>query len=366
MSAQTALDSQTETPVVDPPPTKKKLVRRTDRDYSQQLRRAFQAALVVLNVWIGVQFYLFVRYFETGGQGRLVARPAGVEGWLPIAALMNLKATLLTGELPKVHPSGLFLLVAFLGISLLLRKAFCSWLCPVGTFSEYLWKLGRKTFRRNFRLPGKIDVPLRGLKYLLLALFVYAVVHMPVEDILAFLHGPYGLVADVKMLNFFRFLSTAGAITIGVLVVASIFIQNFWCRYLCPYGALMGITSLFSPMRIRREESACIDCAKCAKACPASLPVDKLVTIKSAECAACMECVAVCPAQGALDMTLLVPGAKPSRRRVPAWAMAAGIAAIFLGLVGWAQLTGHWTTDIPRDIYMELIPQAQYLSHPGM
>lgn len=367
MSAQTVLDPQTETPeTASRSKPKKKLVRRTGRDYSQPLRRSFQAAFVLLNIWIGVQFYVFVRYFEAGGQGTPTRRPPGVEGWLPIAALMNLKATLLTGKLPEVHPSGLFLLITFLSISLLLRKAFCSWLCPVGTFSEYLWKLGRKMFGRNFRWPGKVDVPLRGLKYLLLSLFVYAVVHMPVEEILAFLHGPYGLVADVKMLNFFRFLSTAGAISISVLVVASIFVQNFWCRYLCPYGALMGIVSLLSPVRIRRAESACIDCAQCAKACPASLPVDKLITIGSAECAACMECVAVCPAQSALDMAVFMPGFQPRHRRVPAWAMALAIAGLFLGIVGWAQLTGHWRTDIPREIYMELVPQAQYLTHPGM
>ena len=54
------------------------------------------------------------------------------------------------------------------------------------------------------------------------------------------------------------------------MVVASVFVQNFWCRYLCPYGALLGLTSLLSPLRIRREPAACIDCAKCAKACPSS------------------------------------------------------------------------------------------------
>jgi polyferredoxin len=365
MSAQGVVtQAETEANGAKPNAPKKKLIRRLDSDYSQRLRLVFQAAFVVLNVWIGVQFYFFVRYFETGEQGKFVARPAGVEGWLPIAALMNLKAMLLTGVLPRIHPSGMFLLLTFLAISFLLRKAFCSWLCPVGTLSEYLWKLGRKTFNRNFRLPRKVDVPLRGLKYLLLSLFIYAVVHMPVEGIIEFLHGPYGLVADVKMLNFFRFISTTAVIVIAVLVVASIFVQNFWCRYLCPYGALMGLVSLFSPMRIRRDEGACIDCAKCAKACPASLPVDKLVTIKSAECAACMECVAVCPAKGALDMALVVPAMKA--RKVPAWAIAAGIAVLFFGVVGWAKASGHWNSDIPRQVYMELIPEAQQLTHPGM
>lgn len=338
---------------------KKKLVRRTEVDRSQLLRRTVQLAFLCLNLWIGLQFYFFVRYFENGGQGRWFARPAGVEGWLPIAAMMNLKASLMTGSLPSVHPAGMFLLIAFLSISLLFRKAFCGWLCPVGTVSEYLWRLGRKIFGKNFLPPRWLDVGLRGLKYLLLSLFIYAVVSMPLDSLIAFLQGPYGLIADVKMLNFFRFMGTAALIVIGLLIVASILIQNFWCRYLCPYGALMGLVALVSPIRIRREPSACIDCGKCAKACPAALPVDKLVTIKSAECMACMECVAVCPAKDALGLTTIV-----SRRRVSAWSVAAGITILFFGIIGWAHITGHWNSHIPRQTYLELVLHAQELHHP--
>ena len=195
----------------------------------------------------------------------------------------------------------MFLLIAFLAASWIFRKSFCGWLCPVGTASEYLWRLGRQTFGRNFRLPRKLDIGLRSLKYLLLALFLYAVGSMSVPAIRAFLEGPYGIVDDVKMLNFFRFLGLAGGIVVALLVIASVFVQNFWCRYLCPYGALMGLAALTSPLRIRRETSQCIDCGKCAKACPSALPVDKLITIRSPECTGCLECVASCPGRRRID-----------------------------------------------------------------
>jgi polyferredoxin len=250
------------------------------------------------------------------------------------------------------------LLVAFLAISFFWRKAFCSWLCPVGTISEWLWRTGRRTFRRNFYLPRWADVALRSLKYILLGLFLYAVALMSVAAIGAFLEGPYGVIADVKMLNFFRFLSVTAAVILGVLLVASVFIQNLWCRYLCPYGALVGLAARFSPARIRRAPEACIDCAKCAKACPALLPVDKLITVRSVECTGCLDCVAVCPAAGALWMSA------GKRRRVPAWAMAAGIAFLFLGFVGYAQWTGHWSTEIPAQVYSDLVPRAHEFSHP--
>jgi polyferredoxin len=190
--------------------------------------------------------------------------------------------------------------------------------------------------------------------------------------------SPYGIIADVRMLNFFRHIGQTAAIVLGLLGVASLFIKNFWCRYLCPYGALLGIVSLASPARIRRNTESCIDCAKCAKACPSALPVDKLITIKSAECTGCLECVAVCPAQDTLSLALphfVLPqilgqkgqGATRQAPRIPVWAMAAGIAALFLGIVGFAKTAGHWDSPVPRGVYEQLVPHVDEVQHaiPG-
>ena len=247
---------------------KKPLIRRAAQDRSQRIRHAVQWAFAALNGWLGVQFYLWVRYFERGGVGVYVSRPAGAEGWLPIAGLMNAKYFLLTGQIPVIHPAALVLFAAFMLLSVLLKKSFCSWLCPVGTLSESLWKLGRRIFGRNLQLPRWADLPLRPLKYLLLGFFVFAIGSMSAEALQSFMYTEYGLVADVKMLNFFRDIGPTAAIVIGLLVLLSMLVRNFWCRYLCPYGALMGLASLLSPVKIRRDGEACIDCGKCAKACP--------------------------------------------------------------------------------------------------
>ena len=344
---------------------KKKLVRRTTQDNSQKIRHTLQTAFLLLNVWLGAQFYLWVRQFEVPGSSLWVGRPAGVEGWLPIAGMMNLKYLLVSHHIPAVHPAAMFLLLAFLSIAFLFRKAFCSWLCPVGTVSEYLWRAGRKMFGRNFRIPPWLDIPLRGLKYLLLGFFVWAVAGMSAGAIESFMHSPYGLIAAVKMLDFFRFMSVTGFIVIGLLVAASLFVENFWCRYLCPYGALLGLASLFSPLRIQRNADACVDCTKCARACPSGLPVDRVASVRSAECTGCLVCVSACPAEGALTMSL--PKMLEARRRrhgLPAWAMATGIALLFLGLVGLAKVTGHWNSSVPNSVYHELIPRAGSVAHP--
>ena len=212
---------------------------------------------------------------------------------------------------------------------------------------------------RNLDLPRWLDVPLRGLKYVLLSFFVWVITGMSADALREFLGSPYGLVADVKMLDFFRELGIIGAAVLLGLVVFSVLVKNAWCRFLCPYGALLGLVSSLSPVRIRRDPDTCIDCMKCAKACPSALPVDRLLSVKSPECTGCMECVAVCPVRGALDLAIT------RKHRIPSGAMAAGIALIFLGLVATAHVMGHWHTSLPDDVYRALVPKTDSLTHPG-
>lgn len=353
-----------------PDRARKVFVRRLAPDHSQQIRHTVQWLFVALNGWIGLQFYLWVRYFERGGQGLYVSRPAGVEGWLPIAGLINAKYLLLTGRVPAVHPAAMYLFFGFVLMSLLFKKAFCSWLCPVGTLSENLWKLGQRFFGRNLRLPKWADIPLRGLKYLLLSFFLFIVGSMSRGMLEGFMATPFGLMADVKMLNFFRGMGLTAALVIGLLTLLSMLIENFWCRYLCPYGALLGLASLLSPVKIRRDTESCIDCGRCARVCPSNLKVDKLVQIRSAECNACMTCVAACPAKNALQFALppksvAQPEQRWQQRSLRPLVVAAALVYIFIGVVLIARATNHWQTNLPRDVYMRLVPHASELEHAG-
>lgn len=182
---------------------------------------------------------------------------------------------------------------------------------------------------------------------------------MPVPALRAFLESPYGLIADVKMLDFFRAAGRTTIVVCSTLVILSVITKNFWCRYLCPYGALLGLVSVLSPTRITRDPISCIDCGKCTKACPSLIPVDRLLTVRTPECNGCLTCVSACPVKDALEMRTLV-----RRRRVPAGLIAAGIAAIFLIVVGYAKATGSWEGRVPEHVFFELIPNAASLAHP--
>jgi polyferredoxin len=206
---------------------------------------------------------------------------------------------------------------------------------------------------------------------LLLGFFVFVISAMSAEALESFMQTPYGLVADVKMLNFFREMGLTTAIVVALLIFGSMLVQNFWCRYLCPYGALMGLVSLLSPVKIRRDADACIDCGKCARACPAGLPVDRLMQIRSAECSACMVCVTACPAQDALQFSLpprraAAPEQRWFRRALGPLAVTCILAYIFFGLILLARVTSHWKTNIPRAVYMNLVLHVNEVTHPGM
>ncbi len=128
-------------------------------------------------------------------------------------------------------------------------------------------------------------------------------------------------------------------IQIGVLAV---FYRNFWCRYFCPYGALMGLLALLSPLIVRRKPSDCIECGNCSAACPHRISVNQQISVISPECSGCMDCTVVCPVPGALHMEARLSA---NRALKPA-NMGTAIILLFVGLVYLAQITGHWQSHL--------------------
>ena len=236
-----------------------------------RFRNYVQWGVFLVTLGIGLQF-LYLCASGLKGGAITVPRPPGVEGFLPIGGLMAWKGLFTIGVWDPVHPAAMVILGYAGVISLLLRKSFCGWFCPVGTLSEWLYKAGAWIFGKNYRLPAWLDYPLRSLKYALLGFFVWTIFTMP-DRRYGLYGGPYYKMADVKMLFFFTRMSVTAAVVLGILAVCSLFIKNFWCRFLCPYGALMGLFAMVGPTRIERDQETCINCKRCTDICPHSLPV---------------------------------------------------------------------------------------------
>lgn len=329
---------------------------------TQTLRFYSQLFSLLINLWIGVQFYLWVNYIESGGTSMQVSRPPGVEGWLPISSLVSLRHWWHTGIINEIHPAGLFIFLVILATAFLFKKGFCGWICPVGLISELTGDIGEKFWKRRIKPSKWLDWPLRSLKYMLLALFVYAVfISMTKADIEGFLYTDYNIVADVLMLRFFTDISLLSLSVITGLFVIGFVIRGFWCRYLCPYGALLGLAGLISPTRLRRVPSTCIDCSSCARSCPSHIKVDKHKEVVSDECIGCMACVDSCPVKKTLEVKVISPRWTVSPR---VWAIS--LIFFFWGSLFAVKMWGPWENQVSTEKYMQIMPSARSgaLRHP--
>jgi polyferredoxin len=324
------------------------------RTYLRPLRYAVQFAFLILTLYIGWRFYGFVRHFEAGGP--FVERPASVDAFLPIGGLMAFKYFFLTGIVDPVHPAGFFLFAAILGVSLVMKKGFCGWICPVGTLSQYFWMAGEKIFGRNFRIRGFTDISLRSLKYVLMGFFLLAIGVMPLWSTAMFFIGDYYKVVDVRMMKFFTEMTTVTMWVLIALAALSFLYKNFWCRYLCPYGALLGLVSRLSPFKVRRNEEQCSHCHACTRHCPTHIDVENTAVVKSAECYGCLTCVSRCPAEGALNLTVST-GKKVSVVKAALFPVA--LIALFYLVIGIGMATGKWHSKVPYEDYQQLISEVQ-------
>ena len=313
----------------------------------QLYRKIIQYLFLATIVLIGIQFTIFVGQLENGSRPT-VSRPPGIEAFLPISSLISLKYWLVSGVFNRVHPSGLIILLTVLATAVLLKRGFCSWVCPFGLLTEYLNRLHRFIFRKNVKLPAWLDYPLRSLKYLLLAFFLWAVfLQMNAAALENFIYSPYNMVADIKMLHFFTFISSFTLRILVILFGLSLLIRNFWCRYLCPYGALLGLLSLASLYKIHRNEATCTQCRKCTRTCPVDIKIHKTLSVVSDECHACLKCVAVCPEKDTLYIS-----ATNRRAILKPWVYAAVVCLLFIGGSLAGRLTGYWQTAISDNEYL--------------
>jgi ferredoxin len=184
-----------------------------------------------------------------------------------------------------------FLTVIF---AIVFSRSFCGNICPFGALQELIGLIVPK----KIKVPQKADRYLRKIKYLVLIIsIIMAWVTMtlwlsPFDPWAAFSH----IYKGQEMINEFAI----GTIVLVITVIASLFISRFFCKYLCPAGALYALISKISPMKIVRDTKKCVNCGICTKNCPMDIEVHEAEKVKSSECITCSMCVDVCPGAGTM------------------------------------------------------------------
>ncbi|MCE5287469.1 MAG: 4Fe-4S binding protein [Pelosinus sp.] len=292
------------------------------------------------------------------GQNAFAYRFPCLEGFLPISATVGLKYWLFTGNFDPIHPAGLTILLLAISSAFLLKRGFCSHICPIGTISEYAYKARTYFLKFTIKLPKLLTYFLRVPKYLLLGFLLLAVfVWMPFQDIVFFIRSPYNTISEVKMLYFFLEPSLLTLEVITGLLLFSLLISNFWCRFLCPYGALLSIFSFFSLIAVTRNREECVSCHSCEKACPSQLSITNKEKVSSVECTFCQNCIKTCP-RGALKIQSDWGG-----YHLTTWQYSCVLLGIFIVGLGIAAITGHWASAELPAYWLKYAPMAHMIFH---
>ena len=317
---------------------------------NKTIRRTIQSFFAAECLYAG---WLFVRFLDWTANPRaaFTPRPASIEGFLPIAALAGLKRLVLDGVYDPIHPAGLTIFLAAAIGARLFRKNFCGAVCPVGLASELLGEAGRRLGLAR-SAPRFLNRWLGLIKYALMALLLGSVLLlMDADSIRDFQASAYNLTADAHLLRLFVRPSTTFLCVLGLLAVAGLLWRNAWCRWLCPYGALLGLLGRASPCSVRFDRAGCDGCGACRRACPLDIPPGKAE--RSTLCFACGQCVQACPHPGTLRLHIF-------RKPVPSWAALLAGTALFLGICLLAMADGHWNAELPaqmlRGFYAPALP----------
>ena len=259
------------------------------RPRSIKIRKVVQIFFFVLIGFISINHTL-----AESGKGIAFLSDASLHALCPFGGVVTIYQYAAVGTfVQKIHESSFALMVIGFVLALLFGPVFCGWVCPLGSVQEFFSSIGRKLFKRRFNrvVPAKLDRVLRYTRYLVLAWVIYMTA---ASGTLIFSdYDPYFALFNLWSSE----LAIGGVIVLGVTLALSLVMERPWCKYACPYGAVLGISNLFRVFKIKRQESTCIACGACSKRCPMNIPVDSQNVVRDHQCISCLECTseAVCP-----------------------------------------------------------------------
>lgn len=281
--------------------------------------------LALLTVMVTLASYMHI----TLGGGKAPS----IHALCPYGGLESLYQVFSAGTfISKIFSGTLILFGITLAVALLFRRSFCGVICPFGAIQEFFAVIGSKLFKQRQVIPLWLDKPFRYLKYGVLFFTVFyawktaGLWMAPYDPWSAYAHLPEGLASVWSE-------AAIGLILLGITVAGSILYDRFFCKYLCPMGALYAVIGKLSPFNVVRNEDLCIDCGNCNRVCPMNIDIQHSTKVNSAECINCSLCVLDCPKAGALEN-------KISKQTVTPFLSILLVVILFFGSIFAAQAAG--------------------------
>lgn len=287
---------------------------------------------------VQIGFFLFVGLVavnhtlaETGASLSFLSS-ASVHAICPFGGVVTLYQLFTEGSyIQKIHESAVVLMGIAFFLAVLFGPVICGWICPLGSIQEWVGKIGKRLFKRRYNhfIPEKIDSLLRYTRYIVLALVVYVTA---TTGLLMFANvDPY-----YALYHFWTGETAFAAMAILIItLVASLFVERPWCKYACPYGALLGLFNKIRIFKIRRVKNTCTNCKACDHRCPMNIKVSEVEIVNDHQCISCLECTSElsCPVPNTVGM------AKLNSKKIAVFTV--GILLIGIFSASWL---GLWST----------------------
>lgn len=214
--------------------------------------------------------------------------------------------------------------------TVLMGRVFCGWFCAFGTYNDWIHLIAKKVFKVKFKVNEKVDAALKYVKYgvLLMLLIVTCTLGSNI------LEGTSPWDAFAQITDFSNVVSglLIGLILLVLITIGAFFVERFFCRYLCPLGAVFSIISKIGILKIDKPTDKCGKCRACTNVCSMGIPLYKNESVKGGECIECLKCIEICPRK---NTVVNIAGEDLN----PALASSVAIAT-FAGVYGLTNLTG--------------------------
>jgi len=264
-------------------------------------------------------------------------RPQLTAGLSPLAGLCDLWTWIRTGRMDPILPASMTIVILGLVMSLIFKRSFCSWMCPIGTIFDGLGHIGHHIFR-GIHVSARAQKILHAPKTILgIAVLGIVMIVIPSSVIISAWSTPFWAVSDMSVLRLFVRpgvpIIVVGACVLGASLLLG---RNYWCVGLCPLGGIYGLVSKASPTVVVRNPEKCINCGACSKACINRIAVDTSTKpIRTVDCTGCLDCMAACPKEDALEL-------RAFGHTLPLIAAPLIVVAVWVGIWAISLAIGAW------------------------
>lgn len=191
----------------------------------------------------------------------------------------------------------LILTVSILLITAVMGRFFCGFLCSFGAMGDLLWFIRRTLKLPRLKVSETADRLLKKLKYVVLpaiAVFIWTF-GLNVGSGIIDPWTIFGMYASVKGWPSAGYLVSIGGLLLLLIMLGSLFIERFFCRYFCPLGGIFAVVSRFRLFWIKKPGARCGACRACTAGCAMGIPLYRGDNVTSGECIDCFDCVRICP-----------------------------------------------------------------------